>query len=184
MQVKQITNLLNTSKTKIITNLSKFNINRTNCKTAKKIKEINKLHYLKQNKMLKLLKVPEWLFINIYGDMKYCLKCSEYRKAWIFDVLYHCQMLWALSATRSKKACRARYVLYWSMLLDLVIGEGLVGRTLVLTCDGTPSRQNLAPSGPQRIDFVLWNQGILRQPVSRRAHWFTSKIEIRQQIGD
>ena len=58
MQVKQITNLLNTSKTKIITNLSKFNINRTNCKTAKKIKEINKVHDLKQNKMLKLLKVP------------------------------------------------------------------------------------------------------------------------------
>jgi len=159
MQVKQITNLQNTSKTKTITNLSKFNISRTNCKTVKKIKEINKVHYLKQNKMLKLLKVPEWLYINRYCDMKYCLRYSEYRKAWIFDVLYHCEMpiYWALSATRSHKACRARYVLNWSMFLDLVIGEGLVGRTLVLTCDGALSKQNLRPSGPQRIDFVLCN---------------------------
>jgi len=63
----------------------------------------------------------------------------------------------ALSATRSQKACRARYVLYWYMLLDLVTGEGLVGRTLVLTRNGMPSKQNLGPSGPQRIDFVLCN---------------------------
>jgi len=109
--------------------------------------------------MLKLLNVPEQLCINIYCDMKYCLRRLEYRKAWIFDVLYYCEMpiYWALSATRSQTACRARYVLYRSMLLDLVIGEGLVGRTLVLTCDGAPSRQNLGPSGPQQIDFMLCN---------------------------
>jgi len=29
--------------------------------------------------------------------------------------------------------------------------------SLSLTSDGTPSRQNLGPSGPQRIDFVLGN---------------------------
>jgi len=45
--------------------------------------------------------------------------------------------------------------LYWGMPLDLVIEERLVGCTLVLTRDG--SRQNLGPSGPQRIDFVLCN---------------------------
>ena len=45
---------------------------------------------------------------------------------------------------------RARYMLYRGMPLDLVIGECLVGRTLVITSDGTPSRQNLGPSGPQR----------------------------------
>jgi len=79
---------------------------------------------------------------------------------------------------------KARYVLYWSMLLDLVIGEGLVGRTLAITSGGTPSMQNLGPSGPQRIGFVLWNSGMLRQPVFRGTHWFTSTIAIRRPIGD
>jgi len=68
------------------------------------------------------------------------------------------------------------------MPLDLVIGERLVGCTLVLTRDGTPSRQNLGPSRPQRIDFVLCNLGMLRQLVSRGTHWFTSKIEILQLV--
>jgi len=45
--------------------------------------------------------------------------------------------------------------LYRGMPLDLVIGKRLVGCTLVLTRDG--SRQNLEPSGPQRIYFVLCN---------------------------
>jgi len=49
---------MNTSKTKIITNLSKLNANRTSYKTVKENKR-NKVHYLKQNKMLTLLKVPE-----------------------------------------------------------------------------------------------------------------------------
>jgi len=52
---------------------------------------------------------------------------------------------------------KARYMLYRGMPFDLVIRDRLVGCSLVLTCDGTPSRQNLGPSGPQRIDFVLCN---------------------------
>jgi len=52
---------------------------------------------------------------------------------------------------------KARYMLYRGMPFDLVIRERLVGCTLVLTSDGTPSRQNLGPSGPKRIDFVLCN---------------------------
>jgi len=73
-----------------------------------------------------------------------------------FDYLTYCDIVtWLqdvciLSAIRDKisDGLKARYVLYWSMLLDLVIGEGLVGRTLVLTSDGTPSIQNLGQSGP------------------------------------
>jgi len=73
---------------------------------------------------------------------------------------------------------------YRGMPLDLVIGERLVGCTLVLTRDGTPSKQNLGPSGPQRIYFVLCNKGMLRQPVSRGTHWFITKNSIRQSIRD
>jgi len=52
---------------------------------------------------------------------------------------------------------KARDMLYRGMPFDLVIRERLVGCSLVLSSDGTPSRQNLGPSGPQRIDFVLCN---------------------------
>jgi len=70
------------------------------------------------------------------------------------------------------------------MPFDLVIRERLVGCALVLTSVGTPSIQNLGPSGPQRIDFVLCNQGMLRQPVLRGTHWSTRQIYISHLIGD
>jgi len=82
-----------------------------------------------------------------------------------FDYLTYCDIVtqlpdaYILSAITDKisDGLKARYVLYRGMPLDLVIGERLVGRRLVLTCDGIPSIQNLGPSGPQRIDFVLCN---------------------------
>jgi len=70
--------------------------------------------------------------------------------------LYDADLL-SVICDKISEGLKARYVLYWSMLLGLVIGEGLVGRTLVLTSDDKPSKQNLGPSGPQGIDFVLWN---------------------------
>jgi len=58
---------------------------------------------------------------------------------------------------KNSEGLRARYTLYRGMPFDLVVRERLVGRTLVLTRDGTPSRQNLGLSVPQRITFVLCN---------------------------
>ena len=49
-----------------------------------------------------------------------------------------------------RPACQVH--LYRGMPLDLVIGERLVGCTLVPTRDGTPSRQILGPSDPQRSE--------------------------------
>jgi len=74
----------------------------------------------------------------------------------IVKSLIHAYILRAISDKISEDL-KARYMLYRGMSFDLVIRERLVGCTLVLTSDGTPSRQNLGPSGPQRIDFVLCN---------------------------
>jgi len=79
---------------------------------------------------------------------------------WTFCVLWHSEIVsdaYILSVIGDKilDGLWARYMLYRGMPLDLVIGERLVRCTLVLTRGGTPSRQNLGPSGPQRIDFVL-----------------------------
>ena len=113
MQVKQMTNLKNISKTKIITNLNKFNISRTSCKTVKKIKEINKVHYLKQNKMLKLLKVPESLYINIYCDMKYCLRRAVPLTKWAWYIFHkHSQNLHQWNAYDSRSS-HVETVLLW-----------------------------------------------------------------------
>jgi len=89
----------------------------------------------------------------VKARVKYYYRC-EYLAFYDMAKSYPTPIYGALSVTRSQKA---RYVLYRSMLLDLVIAEGSVGRTLVLTRDGTSSKQNLGPSGPQRIDFMLCN---------------------------
>jgi len=65
--------------------------------------------------------------------------------------MYQMPIYGVLSVTRFQMAGKARYMLYREMPLDLVIGEPLVGCTLVLTSGGTSSRQNLGPSGPRRI---------------------------------
>jgi len=72
----------------------------------------------------------------------------------VVKLLFDAYILRAIS-DKISDGLRARYMLYWGMPFDLVIRERLVGCTLVLTSYGTPSRQNLGPSGPQRIDFVL-----------------------------
>jgi len=125
----------------------------------------------------------KWNTANIKMLLADC-NCKQYL---IFcDIVLSLIRVYILRATSDKisEGLKARYMLYWEMPFDLVIRERLVGCTLVLTSDGTPSRQNLGPSGPQRIDFVLCNLGMLRQSVSRGTHWFTRKIEMRQPIGD
>jgi len=99
---------------------------------------------------------------------------------WIFRVLWYSEIVsdaYILSVISDKisDGLQGQVHVYRGMPLDLVIGERLVRCTLVFTSDGAPRKRNLGPSGPQRIDFVLCNYGMLRQPVSRGTHWFITK---------